>query len=90
LSTSPLLDPDRHQSEVRLVEVLRPLHLASNLQPPIQPISPAVVGTLQAAPVALGDDYLGGAVAADVVETTQPAVEAPSDQDWFVEDGRGL
>jgi hypothetical protein len=45
---------------------------------------------LEAAAVALGEDHLGGAMAADVVEAAQIAVEPVRDQDWLVEDGRGL
>jgi len=49
-----------------------------------------MVRALQASPVAFREHYLSGAMTADVVKTAQPTVEAPRDQDRFVEDGGGL
>ena len=46
-----------------------------------------MVGTLQTPPVALRQDDLCGAVATNVVEATQLAVEAVGDHDRLVEDG---
>src|SRR6202011_5746695 len=72
---TPALDADRDQAEIGLAEVLGAVHLARNLEPAVEPVGPAVIRTLQAATVALREHHLGGAMAADVVEAAQRAVE---------------
>src|SRR5713101_8494077 len=81
---------DGDQPEVRLVEVLGALHLARDLQAPVESVDPAVIAALQRFPVAASRHDLGGAMAAHVVEATQAAVLGMREEDRLVEDGGWL
>src|ERR1700730_14905236 len=80
------VDLDRHQPEVGFVEILGPLHLASRLQPAVQPVDPAVVATLQRFPVAPRRHDLRRTVAAHVVEAAEAAVFRMGQKDGLIED----